>query len=127
MPLFVLLLGFLHLTAPPAKATVYVFLAGTCPISQAATLPLRELHGRYAAQGVAFVGVFPSPDTDLAARAAFGQTYQVPFPLLPLHVQLLCQARELVDLFSSVRELLRVRLVRGCSFTVLERLCLLIH
>jgi peroxiredoxin len=58
-----------------------VFLADTCPISQAATLPLRELHGRYAAQGVKFVGVFPAVETTTASLAAFAKTYQVPFPL----------------------------------------------
>ena len=83
MNFLLLLLQLLSFTPPPAKATVYVFLADTCPISQAATLPLRELHGRYAAQGVTFIGVFPAPETDLTARAAFGQMYQVPFALLP--------------------------------------------
>lgn len=63
------------------RATVYVFLADTCPISQAATLPLRELHGRYATQGIRFVGVFPARESTPAVRAAFAKTYQVPFPL----------------------------------------------
>jgi hypothetical protein len=83
MPLLLLLLlafwGGHPAEAP--KATVYVFLADTCPISQAATLPLRELHGRYASQGIRFVGVFPAKETTPAALAGFAKTYQVPFPL----------------------------------------------
>lgn len=80
--LILLLLSFFGLgPAVAPRATVYVFLADTCPISQAATLPLRELHGRYAAQGVKFVGVFPSAETTPTALAAFAKTYQVPFSL----------------------------------------------
>lgn len=67
--------------APTPRATVYVFLAETCPISQAATLPLRELHTRYGAQGVRFVGVFPAKETTPAGLAAFANTYQLAFPL----------------------------------------------
>ncbi|GAB3869885.1 hypothetical protein GCM10028824_17670 [Hymenobacter segetis] len=83
MPLLLLLL--LHFLGtgpgPVPRATVYVFLAETCPISQAATLPLRELHGRYGAQGVRFVGVFPARETNPAGLAAFAKTYQLAFPL----------------------------------------------
>ena len=68
-------------SGPAPRATVYVFLAETCPISQAATLPLRELHGRYGAQGVRFVGVFPAKETQPAGLAAFAKTYQLAFPL----------------------------------------------
>ncbi|MDO7853113.1 redoxin domain-containing protein [Hymenobacter convexus] len=83
MPLLYLLLSYLSalVAAPAPRATVYVFLADTCPISQAATLPLRELHGQYAAQGIRFVGVFPAADATPGALAAFGKTYQIPFPL----------------------------------------------
>jgi hypothetical protein len=83
MPLLLLfLLHFLGVSPGPApRATVYVFLAETCPISQAATLPLRELHGRYGAQGVRFVGVFPARETNPAGLAAFAKTYQLTFPL----------------------------------------------
>jgi peroxiredoxin len=81
MPLLLLVLFHLLGKAPASRATVYVFLAETCPISQAATLPLRELHGRYAAQGVRFVGVFPAKETSAAGLAAFAKTYQLPFPL----------------------------------------------
>jgi hypothetical protein len=82
MPLFILLfLLALGLGPAPPRATVYVFLAETCPISQAATLPLRELHARYASQGVQFVGVFPAADATPATLAAFAKTYQLAFPL----------------------------------------------
>ncbi|RZK53565.1 MAG: redoxin domain-containing protein [Hymenobacter sp.] len=61
------------------RVTVYVFLAESCPISQQATLPLRELHARYAARGVRFVGVFPGSTATAASVAAFARTYAVPF------------------------------------------------
>ncbi|RYY13462.1 MAG: redoxin domain-containing protein [Cytophagaceae bacterium] len=69
--------------APPRqqRVTVYVFLAETCPISQQATLPLRELHARYAAQGVRLVGVFPGSTATAASLSEFGRKYAVPFPL----------------------------------------------
>ena len=83
MPFLLLLMlsccGFGALPAP--RATVYVFLAETCPISQAATLPLRELHRQYEAQGVRFVGVFPARETSAATMATFAKTYQLAFPM----------------------------------------------
>ncbi|WP_201979473.1 redoxin domain-containing protein [Hymenobacter rubidus] len=83
MPLLLLLLlrFFGHAPAPAPRATVYVFLAETCPISQAATLPLRELYARYGAHGVRFVGVFPARETTPTGLAAFAKTYQLAFPL----------------------------------------------
>ncbi|GAA4354435.1 hypothetical protein GCM10023185_16280 [Hymenobacter saemangeumensis] len=82
MPLFLfLLVHLLGLGSPQPRATVYVFLAETCPISQAATLPLRELHSRYAGQGVRFVGVFPDKEASPASLRSFAQTYQLPFVL----------------------------------------------
>ena len=62
-------------------ATVYIFLAETCPISQQATLALRTLYTTYAARGVQFVGLFPDQLTSSAAITDFGRTYNVPFPL----------------------------------------------
>jgi len=61
--------------------TVYVFLAESCPISQQATLPLRELHAKYAARGVRFVGVFPGSTATAASVAEFKGKYAVPFSL----------------------------------------------
>jgi peroxiredoxin len=73
--------GQMPARATKPVATVYVFLAETCPISQQATLALRTLYTTYAAQGVQFIGVFPDQQTSAADVAAFGRTYQVPFPL----------------------------------------------
>ena len=83
MPLLLLLLLQLFSAGPAVapRATVYVFLADTCPISQAATLPLRQLQAQYAAQGVRFVGVFPARETTPASLAAFAKTYQLTFAL----------------------------------------------
>ncbi|HET9503372.1 MAG TPA: redoxin family protein [Hymenobacter sp.] len=71
---------------PPAPGrqlpfTVYVFLAESCPISQQATLPLRELHAKYATRGVRFVGVFPGGTATVASVAEFKGKYAVPFAL----------------------------------------------
>ena len=83
MPLLLLLLLQLFSAGPAVapRVTVYVFLADTCPISQAATLPLRQLQSQYAAQGVRFVGVFPARETTPASLAAFAKTYQLTFSL----------------------------------------------
>ena len=67
--------------AATPRATVYVFLADTCPISQAVTLPLRQLHGQYAVQNVRFVGVFPDADITAVEIGKFAKTYQLPFAL----------------------------------------------
>ncbi len=82
MYLLFVLLSWLGMGGPPApQATVYVFLADTCPISQAATLPLRALYQAYAGRGVRFVGVFPAAATTPAGLADFATTYQLPFAL----------------------------------------------
>ncbi len=83
--LFLLLL--LLLSGPRARpetsavATVYVFLADTCPISQNATLVLRELAATYTPRGVQFIGIFPTPHLRPAAVALFQKQYPLPFPL----------------------------------------------
>jgi di/tricarboxylate transporter len=79
--LIVVLAGLLMAAVPPPRATVYVFLAATCPISQAATLELRTLHERYAHAGVAFVGVFPDSTVTAADRMQFARDYQISFAL----------------------------------------------
>ena len=86
MPLILLLLSCLRFLAPagpPAapRATVYVFLADTCPISQHATLAMRDLYFRYSSQGICFGGVFPSASTTDADIAAFAKAYRMPFVL----------------------------------------------
>ncbi len=73
--------GLLTAAVPPPRATVYIFLAPTCPISQAVTLELRTLHERYARAGVAFVGVFPDSAVTAAERTQFARDYRIPFTL----------------------------------------------
>jgi peroxiredoxin len=68
-------------------ATVYIFLADTCPISQKGTLALRELHQQYASRGVQFVGVFPDEQTRPADVILFRKTYLLPFELKIDHGQ----------------------------------------
>lgn len=80
LPLWLGLALLLAARLPP-RATVYVFLAPDCPISQNCTLALRTLHRQYAAQGVAFVGICPRPDVSAADLAQFGKQYQLAFPL----------------------------------------------
>lgn len=74
-------LFFLLAARVPPRATVYVFLAPDCPISQTCTLALRELHRQYGAQGIAFVGICPRADVSAADLARFGKAYQLAFPL----------------------------------------------
>ncbi|WP_185816834.1 redoxin domain-containing protein [Hymenobacter metallilatus] len=83
--------GFTRAAPPKAAttATVYVFLSDTCPICQAATLTLRQLHATYAARGVQFVGVFPGTHVRPADIVLFQQQYALPFPLRPDEGQLL--------------------------------------
>ena len=85
MPLILLFLSCLRFFSPglPAapRATVYIFLADTCPISQHATLAMRDLYFRYSSQGIGFGGVFPSASTTDADIAAFAKAYRVPFVL----------------------------------------------
>lgn len=70
-----------HRAPTPADWRVYVFLGENCVISQHYTLPLRELHAQYAAQGVDFVGLFPNGYSTEAGIAAFEAKYQLPFAL----------------------------------------------
>lgn len=81
--LFVSCLRFFGPATPPVpiRASVYIFLADTCPISQHATLAIRELYFHYSSQGIGFGGVFPSASTTDADIAAFAKTYRMPFVL----------------------------------------------
>ena len=77
-----LLCALLSPAAPPApRATVYVFLADTCPVSQRAAVTVRELYFQYSGQGVGFGGVFPSAATTDADLTTFAKTYRMPFVL----------------------------------------------
>ena len=85
MPIILLFISCLRFfsAGPPVapRAMVYIFLADTCPISQHATLAIRELYFRYSDQGIGFGGVFPSASTTDADIAAFSKAYRVPFVL----------------------------------------------
>jgi AhpC/TSA family len=85
MPFILLLISCLRFfsAGPPApvRASVYIFLADTCPISQQATLTMRALYFRYSSQGIGFGGVFPSATTTDADIAAFAKAYRMPFVL----------------------------------------------
>lgn len=61
--------------------TVYVFLGENCPICQFHTLTLNKLYKEYGTKGVAFVGVFPNPESDSASIDEFRAKYQILFPL----------------------------------------------
>lgn len=83
LSLLLSVLPLLLVGAAPPRATVYVFLAPTCPISQAVAGELRTLHATYAPRGIAFVGVIPDSLVTAPERAEFGRKYQLRFPLQP--------------------------------------------
>ncbi|MEO1449709.1 MAG: hypothetical protein AAFV07_09265 [Bacteroidota bacterium] len=63
--------------------TVYIFLHEDCIISQYYTLSLKELHTEYANPRLQFVGLFPNFSSRPENIKAFGEKYQIPFPLKP--------------------------------------------
>lgn len=65
-----------------APHKVYVFLGETCPVSRHYTLTLRTLHAKYAAEDLAFIGVFPNALSTSTTIAAFKEKYLLPFPCL---------------------------------------------
>src|SRR6185437_9806594 len=64
------------------KATVIVFLATECPMSNGYLPALAELAKKHADKGVAVVGIYPHPETTAAQLAAHAKEYQLTFPLL---------------------------------------------
>jgi peroxiredoxin len=70
-----------------AKAVVVAFLAAECPMSNNYLPALAGVTDRYAAKGVAVIGVFPDPDTTAETVAAHAKEYKLPFPVLrdPAH------------------------------------------
>ena len=62
-----------------ASHKVYVFLGETCPVSRHYTLTLRKLHAEYAAEELAFIGVFPNALSTSTTIAAFKEKYMLPF------------------------------------------------
>lgn len=61
--------------------TVYVFLHESCRISQYYTLPLIELHDKFANSHTQFVGVFPNTSSKIDKIDAFKLKYKIPFDL----------------------------------------------
>lgn len=64
------------------RATVFVFLAPDCPLSQDVTGTLDELHAQFAAADIQFKAVFAGKPA-VQGAAVFLKTYHVDFPDLP--------------------------------------------
>jgi len=76
---FLLLCGSVHST--PYK--VYIFLCETCPLSQYYTLALKDLHQKYQAENVDFIGVFPNSLSTPETIRKFQKKYSLPFSCIP--------------------------------------------
>jgi hypothetical protein len=66
----------------PSAATVLVFAAVDCPISNRYAPELQRLHADYAPRGVSFFLVYPAPGLDAAAARRHVADYGIPFPAL---------------------------------------------
>lgn len=64
------------------KAVVVVFLSFDCPVSNGYAATLAELHQKYHAKGVSFVGINASDDLTAEAIAKQRAEYKIPFPVL---------------------------------------------
>jgi len=64
------------------KLTVVAFLGVDCPLARLYAPRLEELHAKYAAQGVAFIGIDANQQDSLTDMVAFAQKHGVTFPLL---------------------------------------------
>jgi peroxiredoxin len=64
------------------NASVFVFLAPDCPLSQNYTLTLNDLRARFEADSIAFLGVVPGQWFDAATVDSFARTYMLTFPLV---------------------------------------------
>ncbi len=73
-------------------ATVFIFLAEGCRISQDYSLTLRSLHKTFAPQGLQFRGVFPNAFSSDSSVCAYRTKYKIPFPLLLDHKQQLTKS-----------------------------------
>ena len=65
-----------------AKALVVVFLGTQCPINNAYLPRLAELHGTYAAKGVAFYAINSNSHDSIEAIRAHHDKHKLPFPVL---------------------------------------------
>jgi peroxiredoxin len=70
------------LHAKKHTATVVVFLAAECPMSNGYLPALAELSKKYGEKGVQVVGVFPDADATPKQLAAHAKEYKLPFTLL---------------------------------------------
>jgi peroxiredoxin/mono/diheme cytochrome c family protein len=64
------------------KAVVVIFTGTECPVSNYYVLPLKQLHGKYAAKGVQFLAVNSNPQDSAEAVAEHAKREGLPFPVL---------------------------------------------
>jgi thiol-disulfide isomerase/thioredoxin len=64
------------------KASVFVFLAPDCPLSQSYTLTLNELHGRFADAHVGFYGVVESSNYQRKEIDDYITQYRIELPIV---------------------------------------------
>ncbi len=77
------------------KAVVAVFLSFDCPVSTAYSPTLAKLHEKYAAKGVAFIGIASSDDLTPAQLAKQAEEYKLPFPVYK------DEGQKVADLFKA--------------------------
>ena len=68
-------------TIPGDSLTVFVFLHDDCIISRYYTITLNRIDSQYQTEHVGLVGMFPHSGITSEAMAAFGNEFQVTFPL----------------------------------------------
>src|SRR2546426_4819763 len=64
------------------KASVFVFLAPDCPLSQNYTLTLNNLHAQFRDDDAGFYGVVAGDSFEKSEIDGFVKTYKVSFPVL---------------------------------------------
>ena len=64
------------------KASVFIFLAPDCPLSQSYTLTLNEFSKKYLKNKISFYGIFPGTFYSIEKIKYFQQKYLIEFPLL---------------------------------------------
>ena len=64
------------------KASVFVFLAPDCPLSQSYTLTLKELQAKFGNAGVGFYGVVAGDKYDSKEIDGFISQYRIGLPIL---------------------------------------------
>jgi mono/diheme cytochrome c family protein len=64
------------------RASVLIFLATECPISNSFLPVVSSLAGRYKSRGISFYGVISSPQVSRAEALRHRDEYRIPFPVL---------------------------------------------